>query len=332
MPRRSRLDRLTVVLLAALVGSLLAAPAAHAVDRPDLAGQFVDSVNAERVQRGLPRLHLADDLAAVARRHSVRMADAQHLHHNPKLTTDVKNWQRVSENVGRGRSVSSLHRLFMESDGHRRNILDANVTQVGVGVEVRDGTVWVTKVFRRPTNSASTASVGGFRDVKSGNPHRRNIDRLTRAGVTIGCSSDRYCPTTSVNRGQMATFIGRATGTLPTEGGPYTDVPTSGHPHAGNVNGTSAAKITFGCAKTRYCPEQALTRTEMAAFLGRALGLSPKPLRDFSDVDRNDPHAGYIQALADIGVTEGCAKGRYCPDDAVSRQQMASFLVRAFEL
>ena len=99
---------------------------------------------------GLPSLAVADDLVAVARRHSVRMADAADLHHNPDLATEVTGWQKVGENVGRGPRVEPIHDAFMNSPGHRENILDPDWTEIGIGVEVRDGTVWVTEVFREP--------------------------------------------------------------------------------------------------------------------------------------------------------------------------------------
>jgi uncharacterized protein YkwD len=331
--RRRTAARLFVAV--SLVGGMLFAPvaanAAHAADRPDLAGRFVDSVNAERVQRGLPRLQVASDLGAVARAHSVVMADKKLLHHNPDLATDVVNWRRVSENVGRGRSVSSLHTAFMNSEGHRRNILDGTVTQIGVGVEVRDGTVWVTKVFRNPTATATIASDGTFRDVSSSSPHAANIRRIAQSGVAAGCTADRFCPGDQVTREQMATFLGRAKGVRTADSGPYDDVSSSGT-HTGNVFGTTAAGIAVGCSSRGYCPNRALTRAEMAGFLGRAMGLTQKPVSSFGDVAAGDPNAGWIQAIADAGITGGCGGGDYCPDAPVSRQQMASFLVRAFGL
>ncbi|HSK23154.1 MAG TPA: S-layer homology domain-containing protein [Egicoccus sp.] len=330
--QRRRRSAARLLVAVSLVGGMLFAPAAaHAQDRPDLAGRFVDSVNAERVQRGLPRLQVARDLSVAARAHSVVMANLNQLHHNPALATDVTNWLRVSENVGRGRSVSSLHTAFMNSEGHRRNILDTKVTQIGVGVEVREGTVWVTKVFRNPTALATTASVGGFRDVSSSSSHAANIRRIALSGVATGCTADRFCPADQVTREQMATFLGRAKGVLTADSGPFGDVSATGT-HTGNVFGTAAAGIAVGCSNTGYCPSRALTRAEMAGFLGRALDLTPTPVSDFGDVAANDPDAGWIQAIADAGITGGCGGGDYCPDAPVSRQQMASFLVRAFGL
>ncbi|HVM13851.1 MAG TPA: hypothetical protein VM287_05935 [Egibacteraceae bacterium] len=48
----------------------------------------------------------------------------------------------------------------------------------------------------------------------------------------------------------------------------------------------------------------------------------------FSDVPDGNTHHDAINAIRDAGVTLGCATGRYCPDDSVRRDQMASFMDR----
>ncbi|MBK8619433.1 MAG: S-layer homology domain-containing protein [Anaerolineales bacterium] len=40
----------------------------------------------------------------------------------------------------------------------------------------------------------------------------------------------------------------------------------------------------------------------------------------------------WIEQLASEGVTSGCGNGNYCPDNSVTRAQMAVFLVKAFNL
>ena len=48
----------------------------------------------------------------------------------------------------------------------------------------------------------------------------------------------------------------------------------------------------------------------------------------FSDVPTSDPYHADIQAIANVGVTTGCGGGKYCPNDAVTREQMAAFMNR----
>ena len=72
----------------------------------------------------------------------------------------------------------------------------------------------------------------------------------------------------------------------------------------------------------------------MASFLVRALNLDQASSAGFVDVDPGSVHARAIDALAAAGVTLGCGTDplRYCPDEPVTRAQMASFLVRALNL
>ena len=72
----------------------------------------------------------------------------------------------------------------------------------------------------------------------------------------------------------------------------------------------------------------------MASFLARALRLGDAPPAGFTDLDPAGVHTGDIHALAAAGVTAGCAADplRYCPDQPVTRAQMASFLARALDL
>jgi uncharacterized protein YkwD len=142
-------------LLALLVvaGTLGPALPAAAVDDASAEVAFVDLINRERTQRGLPALRVCTELRSPARSHSKVMADSGWLHHNPNLR-DIPGWRRIAENVGRGATVGSIHGALMNSDGHKRNILDPNVTQVGVGVERTSG-FWVTQVFRQPASGAA---------------------------------------------------------------------------------------------------------------------------------------------------------------------------------
>ena len=93
--------------------------------------------------------------------------------------------------------------------------------------------------------------------------------------------------------------------------------------------------ITVGCGDgTNYCPQRDVTRAEMATFLTRALGLETPPQpAGFADVDPDGVHAASIEALHAAGITTGCGDGtNFCPDRAVTRAEMATFLTRALGL
>ena len=116
--------------------------------------------------------------------------------------------------------------------------------------------------------------------------------------------------------------------------GAFTD--DDGSIHEPDINGLAASGITKGCnppANTEYCPQSPVTRAQMASFLVRALGLPPADTSPFTDTAAS-VHRHDIAALAQAGITKGCnppANTEYCPEDPVTRAQMASFLVRALD-
>jgi murein DD-endopeptidase MepM/ murein hydrolase activator NlpD len=115
----------------------------------------------------------------------------------------------------------------------------------------------------------------------------------------------------------------------------FADVPV-GHPFETSIRAVLASGITRGCsaAGTEFCPEHPVTRGQMAAFLTRALNLGAGDGTNFVD-DDGSVFEDAIERLAHAGLTRGCnppANNRFCPDQAVTRGQMAAFLTRAVPL
>ena len=92
---------------------------------------------------------------------------------------------------------------------------------------------------------------------------------------------------------------------------------------------------TRGCTDHSYCPNNPVTRAQMASFLARALDLqAPRQQAGFADVDPASVHGANIEALFAAQITAGCTQQplQYCPNNPVTRAQMASFLARALDL
>ncbi len=115
----------------------------------------------------------------------------------------------------------------------------------------------------------------------------------------------------------------------------FPDVPTS-HIFYAFVENLFHNGVTGGCSGGNYCPGNPVTRAQMAVFLLKAkLGsdYTPPPATGtaFTDVPVSNPFAAWIEDLAGRGITGGCGGGLYCPDNAVTRQQMAVFLLKTLE-
>ena len=172
------------------------------------------------------------------------------------------------------------------------------------------------------------------------------IEALARAGITSGCGNNNYCPKAAVTRAQMAVFLERGmngAGFSPpaATGSVFLDV-GAGDFAASFIEQLAADGITAGCGNNNYCPEADVTRAQMAVFLLRAkygAGYSPPAATGvFNDVDLSYWAVHWIEALAAEGITAGCGSDpltgndNYCPDNPVTRDQMAVFLVRTFGL
>ncbi|MBI4730166.1 MAG: hypothetical protein HY775_11840 [Acidobacteria bacterium] len=142
--------------LLATVAALLLGSAVSASATTSQESFFIEKINQERTSRGLAALKVRSDLVDVAHRWSGQMAAGGDISHNPNLAKQVKgNWTVLGENVGMGANADSLHEAFMNSEGHRDNILGRDYNEVGVGVVVtEDGTIFVTEVFAHRSASS----------------------------------------------------------------------------------------------------------------------------------------------------------------------------------
>jgi hypothetical protein len=178
-----------------------------------------------------------------------------------------------------------------------------------------------------------------FNDVPTGHPFYSEIGKLSARGITLGCSTTRYCPEDIVTRQQMAAFIIRALGNF-TPPQPvqqrFADV-SPANPFYAFIDQMAQRQITLGCGGGNYCPTDPVLRGQMAAFIIRALHapgyIPPQPAHQrYSDVPPGYAFYGHIEEMAMRQITLGCGGGNYCPGLAVTRGQMAAFLVRAFNL
>ncbi|HEX4440301.1 MAG TPA: S-layer homology domain-containing protein [Thermoanaerobaculia bacterium] len=188
-----------------------------------------------------------------------------------------------------------------------------------------------------------TIHVGhSFADVPSTDLFYPFIENVLHNGVTAGGACGGYCPGDTALRKQMAAFVLRAIAgpayTPSAATGVFTDVPAD-DPFAPWIEEIYHRGIVAGCAPgPAYCPDAPVLRQQMAVFLLRALeGLSYAPPACegvFEDVPCPSLFADWVEDLYARGITGGCSASPllYCPTNAVTRGQMAPFLVKTFSL
>ena len=186
--------------------------------------------------------------------------------------------------------------------------------------------------------AAAQGASGAFSD-DDGAYYEAPFDALAERGILAGteCAEGQICPDDPIERSTMAVWLGRAlTGSEPADTGAtrFADV-DAGHWTVPHIERFAELGVTQGCATDplRYCPDDNVTRDQMAAFLVRAFDLDDAPSAGFADT------AGHyfeteIDQVAAARITLGCASQplRYCPNQDVTRGQMATFIARALGL
>ncbi len=381
--------RWVILVLVTLLGSLVGvAPAAGAGDASALEALAENLFHEAHLEvRAAPASHGVTDFPAappadgrtdvldVARAWSAQMATNGTLAHNPSFGDQLCCWIRAGENVGRfsaniqseddvRRAVTVLMEAWIESDGHRANLMDARWDEFAVGVVIANGTMWATTNFRTLASSAAppgetygadgpnavTTTVSArARDITSvcadardagyvdtnGNAHEDAIRCATGLGLARGRGDGTYDPTGSVTRAQAVAFLHRAV----IEAGH--DLPSDGVDHFVDDNGTfiedaanqlaSAGFLRTG--SNRLNPSAVASRAFIADTAGRAVEAltATGAADDYFDDDDGLPQELQINVLATAGVVTGNGNRGFGPSLGLSRAQVATVLVRTYD-
>lgn len=203
------------------------------------------------------------------------------------------------------------------------------------GVEPRTGAVQtagnLVQILQR-----GTTTVPPFGDVPVNDPFIDYIRIIKANAVTSGCTTTNYCPSENTTRGQMAVFIVRSllgTDNFDVPAIQYFNDVTPAHPQFKWIQKLRELNITTGCNLVEYCPNDPVTRGQMAAFVVRAKfgsNFTYPTTPYFQDVPANHPFFNFVQKLRQVGITTGCNANQYCVNDNNTRGQMAVFLTRMF--
>jgi hypothetical protein len=360
--RRPLVAALVLAMFLTLFGSASPAGASPSDDEHE----FLRLLNQDRVAAGLPALVSDATLASTSRSWSSTMAAAGKIYHASNLGQIAESiepaWQKIGENVGVGYDVGGLHTAFMNSPGHRDNIM-GGYNRVGIGVVHVDGKTWVTVRFlmgstitgitgletplptitqRGIDNACSTlqaaSTTASFTDI-SGNTHAESITCLVGWGIANGKTATTYEPGSPVTRQQLATFVRNM---LAEAGVALPAAPANhfgdddGSVHHLAINQLAELGVVTGKAKGVYSPASYVSRAEMATFLVRAhkavtgATLTDGP-RYFNDTTGN-AHETNINRAAHAGIAAGTSDGTFAPKGRVNRAQMATFICRTLDL
>jgi hypothetical protein len=200
-------------------------------------------------------------------------------------------------------------------------------------------------VVTNADGSAGTLAKGyvsDFLDVAGSHPFYSFVTRLVSNAITVGVGGGLYGVDQGTKRQQMAVFLLKAKNGLCYVPPPCTGVfPDVACPSlfADWIEALAAEGITTGCGGGFFCPDNLVTRRQMAIFLLKSkygsTYVPPACTGVFDDVPCPGAAAvDFIEQLAAEQITGGCSTmpPLYCPDNSSTRGQMAVFIVKTFNL
>jgi hypothetical protein len=196
--------RKTKFLLASTLLVIFLSPASFAAQRlSNNERALFDAANNERAERSLPALQWDESLAAAARKHAKRMAFYNILEHQlsgepdlrERLTEAGARFSMIAENIAVAPNSQTIHLGWMHSPGHRKNILNPDLTAVGIAAVRGSGGLFAVQDFSLPVTVLSIEQ-----------QERKVISLMTAAGMRRVTASEDARITCEMDRGISASI------------------------------------------------------------------------------------------------------------------------------
>ncbi|WP_107950695.1 S-layer homology domain-containing protein [Lysinibacillus parviboronicapiens] len=183
-----------------------------------------------------------------------------------------------------------------------------------------------------PPPQKAAAATSPFIDINQYSSHYENILKLYSQGAISGFADKTFRPNQNVTRGQAAKMLATVLklDVKNVEDPYFKDVPKSNEYYK-YVAALQNAGIMSGYSNGTFMPNEVVTRGQLAKILvlGFKFEVASNYNHSFQDVTSQTSNAAYIQTLVDLKVTEGTTPVTFSPFNAVTRGQIASFIVRS---
>lgn len=198
-------------------------------------------------------------------------------------------------------------------------------------ISVLTTTVAVGGIVTFASTDEVQAKSGLFKDVKETDYYYDSLTELVQRGIVSGYEDGTFKASQYITRAQVARVLANSLGleVEAVQDSGFKDV-SGNHPNDAYIAAVVEAGIMSGYADNTFKPNDFITRAELSKILVLAYGLSEDTSIDlpFTDVNKQDVYAKYIQVLYNHKITSGTTPSTYSPSKYVSRGQFVTFVCR----
>ncbi len=184
---------------------------------------------------------------------------------------------------------------------------------------------------------AATAAPGGdtpisgeaqvFEDVPADHWAYSYIMSLYNAGIINGETPTLFVPDDGITRAEFTKIAVLMFGLTPDGTSTFADVPADEW-YAPYIAAAQAAAIINGTSETTFSPDEYISREQIAAIVGRYLGMSSDAPLSYTDAAEIEPYAlPYVSALTQAGILTG-DNGYFMPKSSATRAEAAAIMSR----
>jgi len=316
----------------------------------------LDMVNQERKKIGLKELTMDKELLETAMQRASETV-TYFEHERPSgldFASAIKkvSYSAAGENIAKYQTTAnSVMNSWMNSPGHRQNILTSYFTCIGIGCyRADDGQYYWTQIFTngdstvvtKPENEKTTEKIRilrnriPFYDVKITDWHYDAVKYSVVNKMILGYNSTTFSPESKLTRGMLVTILHRMEGSPYVAGeSKFSDVQDTNAYYYVAVKWASTNHIVSGYDDKTFGPEDNITREQLAVILNKYCKYKGKykaqenKLKQFSDANQISSFAKWeMQWATGAGVITGTSKGTLNPQGTATRAEVASMLYK----
>ncbi len=315
--------------------------------------QVLDIVNQYRTLYGLDPLVMNKDLLEVAMKRATEVVTLfEHVRPNGLEITTLINipYNYFGENIAKGQQTAEqVMNSWMNSDGHRSNILSYNYESIGIGCYKDDnGRYQWVQVFTdskstqcaKPANKSTIEtypvrySILPFEDVKKGDWYYDSVKYNLINRYIVGINSSRFNPQAKLSRAMLVTILWRMAGEPKISGGKnFPDVHSKEY-YYNAVKWASNKGIVNGYNNGTFGPNDNITREQLAVIIRNYAKYANKNINQRADISKyTDAYkiTGYARPAVEWAVANGIISGKFNgtkidPQGTASRAETAAMI------